>query len=53
MMRHLFHRQLQHDQYKYGTLDVAYSLEHPRFKDSVMTIKNFMRWIASIVMLPI
>lgn len=39
--------QLEHDQYKYGTLDVAYSLEHPRFKDSIMTIKNFMRWIAS------
>ena len=39
--------QLKHDQYKYGTLDVAYSLEHPRFKDSVMTIKNLMRWIAS------
>jgi len=39
--------QLKHDQYKYGTLDVAYSMDHPRFKDSVMTIKNFMRWIAS------
>ena len=39
--------QLKHDQYKYGTLDVAYSVEHPRYKDSVMTIKNFMRWIAS------
>ena len=39
--------QLKHDQYKYGTLDVAYSLEHPRFKDSIMTIKDFMRWIAS------
>jgi len=39
--------QLKHDQYKYGTLDVAYSLDHPRFKDSVMTIKNLMRWIAS------
>ena len=39
--------QLKHDQYKYGTLDVAYSVENPRFKDSVMTIKNFMRWIAS------
>ncbi|WP_298882303.1 DUF2723 domain-containing protein [uncultured Polaribacter sp.] len=39
--------QLVHDQYKYGTLDVAYSLDHPRFKDSIMTIKNFMRWIAS------
>ncbi|WP_166383986.1 DUF2723 domain-containing protein [Polaribacter sp. 11A2H] len=39
--------QLEHDQYKYGTLDVAYSMDHPRFKDSIMTIKNFMRWIAS------
>ena len=39
--------QLKHDQYKYGTLDVAYSLEHPRFKDSIITIKNLMRWIAS------
>ncbi len=39
--------QLKHDQYKYGTLDVAYSVEHPRFKDSIITIKNFMRWIAS------
>ena len=39
--------QLKHDQYKYGALDVAYSMDHPRFKDSVMTIKNFMRWIAS------
>lgn len=39
--------QLKHDQYKYGTLDVAYSLEHPRFKDSIMTIKDFMRWISS------
>ncbi|AUC21879.1 hypothetical protein BTO15_07090 [Polaribacter sejongensis] len=39
--------QLEHHQYKYGTLDVAYSMDHPRFKDSVMTIKNFMRWIAS------
>ena len=39
--------QLKHDQYKYGTLDVAYSIDHPRFKDSVMTIKNLMRWIAS------
>ena len=39
--------QLEHDQYRYGTLDVAYSMDHPRFKDSVMTIKNFMRWIDS------
>ncbi|WP_159951964.1 glycosyltransferase family 117 protein [Polaribacter septentrionalilitoris] len=39
--------QLKHDQYKYGTLDVAYNVAHPRYKDSVMTIQNFMRWIAS------
>ena len=39
--------QLEHDQYKYGTLDLAYYYEHPRFKDTVMDIKDFMRWIAS------
>ena len=39
--------QLKHDQYKFGTLDVAYSLKHPHFKDSIITIKNLMRWIAS------
>ncbi|MDB2385653.1 hypothetical protein N9V96_04200, partial [Polaribacter sp.] len=39
--------QLKHDQYKYGTLDVAYYVEHPRFKDSIISIKDFMRWIAS------
>mgnify|MGYP000477631371 FL=1 len=39
--------QLKHDQYKYGTLDVAYHVEHPRFKDSIISIKDFMRWIAS------
>lgn len=39
--------QLTHEQYKYGTLDVAYHIPHPRFKDSIMSIKNFMRWIQS------
>ena len=39
--------QLKHDQYKYGTLDVAYNIEHPQFKDSVIAIKDFMRWISS------
>ncbi|WP_271407002.1 glycosyltransferase family 117 protein [Tenacibaculum soleae] len=39
--------QLTHDQYKYGTLDVAYHIPHPRFKDSIISIKNFMRWIES------
>ena len=39
--------QLTHDQYKYGSLDIAYSIEHPRFKDSIISIKDFMRWIAS------
>jgi tetratricopeptide (TPR) repeat protein len=39
--------QLTHDQYKYGTLDVAYHVPHPQFKDSVINIKDFMRWIAS------
>jgi len=39
--------QLKHDQYKYGSLDIAYHIEHPRFKDSVIDIKDFMRWISS------
>ena len=39
--------QLKHDQYKYGSLDIAYHIEHPRFKDSVIAIKDFMRWISS------
>ncbi|WP_439129667.1 hypothetical protein, partial [Polaribacter sp.] len=39
--------QLTHDQYKYGSLDIAYHIEHPRFKDSIIEIKDFMRWIAS------
>lgn len=39
--------ELQHDQYRYGTLDAAYHLPFPQLKDSVMDIKSFMRWIAS------
>jgi len=39
--------QLEHHQFWYGTLDVAYHYPLPRFKDSVMSIKDFMRWIAS------
>jgi tetratricopeptide (TPR) repeat protein len=39
--------QLTHEQYKYGTLDVAYHVPHPQFKDSIINIKDFMRWIAS------
>lgn len=38
---------LTHDQYKYGTLDLAYYIPHPRFKDSILSIKDFMRWIES------
>jgi len=38
---------LTHDQYKYGTLDLAYHIPHPRFKDSIISIKDFMRWIES------
>ena len=37
--------QLTHDKYKYGSLDIAYSIEHPRYKDSIISIKDFMRWI--------
>ena len=39
--------QLTHDKYKTGTLDVAYYVPHPQFKDTVMSIGNFMRWIES------
>ena len=39
--------QLEHDQYRWGTLDVAYYFEdlYPQFKDSVFDIKTFMWWI--------
>uniref|UniRef100_UPI004048971C DUF2723 domain-containing protein n=1 Tax=Polaribacter sp. TaxID=1920175 RepID=UPI004048971C len=39
--------QLTHDKYKVGSLDVAYHLPHPQFKDSVISIDNFMKWIES------
>ncbi len=41
--------QLTHDKYKWGTLDVAYYFEElfPQFKDSVVDINYFMRWIES------
>ncbi len=40
--------QLTHNDYKYGSLDVAYNMgEMDEFKDSVMDIKLFMQWIQS------
>jgi tetratricopeptide (TPR) repeat protein len=39
--------QLTHDKYKTGSLDVAYHIPHPQFKDSVIAIKDFMTWIES------
>lgn len=39
--------QLTHDKYKTGSLDVAYHIPHPQFKDSIIGIKDFMRWIES------
>ncbi len=41
--------QLTHDDYKEGSLDVAYHYPYPfpQFKDSIVDIKFFMRWIAS------
>lgn len=41
--------QLTHDQYKLGTLDVAYYFEEifPQLKDSVVDISYFMKWIQS------
>jgi len=39
--------QLTHEKYKVGSLDVAYYVPHPQFKDTVMSIDNFMRWIES------
>ncbi|CAL2102573.1 conserved membrane protein of unknown function [Tenacibaculum sp. 190130A14a] len=38
---------LTHDQYKYGTLDVAYFYPLPQLKDSILPIGDFMRWIES------
>ena len=39
--------QLKHKQYTYGTLDVAYHYPLPQFKDTVVSIDYFMKWIAS------
>jgi hypothetical protein len=41
--------QLIHDEYKYGTLDLAYHYnEHlPQFKDSIVSLEYLMRWIQS------
>jgi len=42
--------QLKHDDYKYGSLEVAYhipDLYSSKLKDSVMLIKDFMRWMQS------
>jgi hypothetical protein len=41
--------QLTHDEYKYGTLDLAYYFEElfPQLKDSVIDLKDFMKWIRS------
>lgn len=39
--------QLTHKQYRYGTLDAAYHVPFTQLKDSVIGIKDFMRWIES------
>jgi len=39
--------QLTHDKYKTGSLDVAYHVPHPQFKDSIIDIKYLMDWIES------
>ena len=41
--------QLTHDDYKEGSLDVAYHYPYafPQFKDSIIDIKFFMKWIQS------
>uniref|UniRef100_UPI00356823FE hypothetical protein n=1 Tax=Lutibacter sp. TaxID=1925666 RepID=UPI00356823FE len=45
--------QLTHDKYKLGSLDVAYFFEqvqemnYPQFKDSIVDIDYFMKWIES------
>jgi hypothetical protein len=38
---------LKHDQYKYGTLDVAYHYPLPQFKDTIISIDYLMKWIDS------
>jgi hypothetical protein len=39
--------QLKHAQYSYGTLDLAYHYPLPQFKDTIISIDYFMKWIAS------
>jgi hypothetical protein len=41
--------QLEHDQYRWGTLDVAYYFPelYPQYKDSIFNIDMYMRWIES------
>ncbi|MFT7497738.1 MAG: hypothetical protein ACI8QP_000317 [Porticoccaceae bacterium] len=39
--------QLTHEEYRWGTLDDAYLVEVPQFKDSVITIDYLMRWFQS------
>ena len=39
--------QLEHKDYKYGSIDVAYHMPFDQFKDSVMDIQLFMQWIQS------
>ncbi|WP_117884199.1 protein O-mannosyl-transferase family [Aureibaculum luteum] len=39
--------QLVHDDYKTGSLDVAFYYPNSAFKDTIMDIKTFMNWIAS------
>ena len=39
--------QLTHEQYRTGSLDVAYHISNPILKDTVMDIKSFMNWIGS------
>lgn len=41
--------QLEHEDYKYGSLDAAYYFEElfPSLKDSILPINNFMQWVES------
>ncbi len=39
--------QLEHKDYKYGSIDVAYHMPFEQFKDSVMDIQLFMQWMQS------
>ncbi len=41
--------QMQHDEYRWGTLDVAYYFEDlfPQYKDSILPLKTFMQWLRS------